>query len=156
MKRYAKTHPYEWEPDMEQWLLTVPLGSNIKKCTQYMAACLNAWQRNYEWMYRVQLEIPHDLYLNPKATQVNKHLTHFAQMQADCQVYWKQTGKERRGMKRQCAAIARTARSSHDAQQLTHALEVHEWTHGERARKKGMSENCKADVGKYERDHIIL
>ena len=141
---------------MEDWLLTVPLGSNIIKCTQYLSACFHAWQEKYESMYRVELHIPHDLYLAPEATRVNHHLTHVAKMREDCTAFWKQIGKERRGLKRQHTAVSSKARSSGDAWSLEEALDLQEWALGEVARKKALSRSYLEEVEAYEENHILL
>lgn len=156
MSYYSDTHAYKWYPDMEHWLLTVPLGSNIMKCTQYLSACFNAWQQKYEKTWQMRLDIPHDVRLAPGPTRVNDHFTHVAQMEAECLRFWKQMAKERRGLKRRHDAVVLRAENSGDIDELTSALNMQEWTSGERARKKDSSRSFKEEVEKYQADHILL
>ena len=107
-------------------------------------------------MDRVQLHIPHDLYLAREATRVNDHLTHVAKMREDCLAFWKQMGKERRGLKRQHTAVSSKARSSGDAWSLEEALDYQEWTQGEMARKKALSRSYKEEIEAYVEKHILL
>ena len=46
-------------------------------------------------------------YLAREATRVNDHLTHSAKMREECRLFWKQIGKERRGLKRRNAAMSK-------------------------------------------------
>ena len=156
MSYYSDTYPYEWEPDMEQWLMRVPLGSKIKQCTQYLSACFHAWQRTLEKAWHTELVIPRDDALEPGAAGMNDHRRHVNEMESECLKFWKEQAKSRRGLKRRNDAVVRCAKQSGDREELASALQTQEWTSIERARMKDSSRSFHADVEKYRADHILL
>ena len=156
MLYYQDKHPYTFEPEMENYILTVPVGSYILKSLEYVCACFHSWQKKYERLYQRQFYIPYNFFTDEASLRVNAHLTHYAVKKRWCLEMFKEGAKQRRKLKRQCEAEISNARTRGDASSLWTALDVQEYTHVEKARKLDACSDLKDEVTEYAETHVLL